>query len=85
MKNTKPSFALKDYVGKYEHKGYGFVEVIEKEGQLNIVRGGEETELTHYHFDVFQTAPDAGELKVQFRMNVNGEITALEIPFEPSL
>lgn len=85
VKNTKPSFALKDYVGKYEHKGYGFVEVIEKEGQLNIVRGGEETELTHYHFDVFQTAPDAGELKVQFRMNVNGEITALEIPFEPSL
>ncbi|MFK7948391.1 MAG: serine hydrolase [Saprospiraceae bacterium] len=85
IKNTKPSFALKDYVGKYEHKGYGVIEIIEKKGDLNILRGGDETALTHYHFDVFQTGDDAGKLKVQFQMNVNGEITSIDIPLEASL
>lgn len=85
VKNTKPSFALKNYVGKYEHKGYGIIEIVEKEGKLNILRGGDETELTHYHFDVFETGSDAGNLKVQFQMNVNGEITSVDIPLEPSL
>lgn len=85
VKNTKPSFALKNYTGNYENKGYGILKVIEKDKQLMIVRGGDSTVLTHYHFDVFQTGSDAGKLKVHFEMNVNGELTNLNLPLEPAL
>lgn len=85
IKNTKPSFALKDYVGKYEHKGYGIVEVLEKEGDLYLSANGEETKIPHYHFDVFEADAAIGKLKVQFQMNTNGEITSLDIPVEPAL
>ena len=83
--NTTPSFDLQQYTGSYENKGYGVLKVIQDEGQLMILRGGDSTILTHYHFDVFQTGSDAGKVKVHFEMNVNGEITNLNIPLEPTL
>lgn len=86
VKNTKPSFAQSAYVGKYENKGYGILEIIEQENGLMIKRGNEEEmALKHYHFDVFELESPMGNLKIQFHMNPNAEIIALDIPIEPAL
>lgn len=84
-KGTKPSFDLKEYVGKYENLGYGVLEIAIKNDSLMVMMNGEEATLAHYHFDVFTVASAVGQLKGQFIMNSNGEITEILIPLEPSL
>jgi CubicO group peptidase (beta-lactamase class C family) len=84
-KGTRPSFDLKEYTGKYEHKGYGIIEIQEKDGNLVGLMNSEEVDFEHYHFDVFKLGAAVGELKIQFHMNTNADITELSAPLEPSL
>jgi CubicO group peptidase (beta-lactamase class C family) len=84
-KETKPSFDLKEYVGKYENLGYGILEITIKNDSLVATMNGEVSTLAHYHFDVFSVASAVGKLKLQFVMNANAEITEVLLPIEPSL
>jgi CubicO group peptidase (beta-lactamase class C family) len=84
-KGTKPSFDLKEYVGKYEHSGYGILEITIKNDTLMAMMNGEESKLEHYHFDVFFVVSAVGKLKIQFVMNTNAEVTKVLVPLEPSL
>jgi CubicO group peptidase (beta-lactamase class C family) len=84
-KGTRPSFDLKEYTGKYEHKGYGIIEIQEKDGNLVGLMNSEEVDFEHYHFDIFKLGAAVGELKIQFHMNTNADITELSAPLEPSL
>jgi hypothetical protein len=45
----------------------------------------EEVDFEHYHFDIFKLGAAVGELKIQFHMNTNADITELSAPLEPSL
>lgn len=85
VKNTKPSFNLTEYAGKYEHLGYGILEILVKDSALVARMNGEDTELEHYHFDVFATNSLVGKLKLQFIMNANAEISEVLVPLEMSL
>lgn len=85
IKNTKPALDLKEYTGKYENLGYGVLEITLKNDTLFAEMNGEAVELKHYHFDVFTTGSLVGELKLQFVMNVNAEISEVAIPLEMSL
>jgi len=85
--NTKPSHALEDYVGEYEHPGYGII-TVEKEGdglkgKYNSFSGP----LTHYHYDIFELKNELLNMsqKITFSTDLKGNIFSLSIQMEPAV
>ncbi|MDB5232271.1 MAG: serine hydrolase [Chitinophagaceae bacterium] len=93
---TNPSHVLKDYEGLYTHPAYGTMEVSSKPDSLFLHIHNKILWLKHYHYDVFvpveadpsgnldTTGMEAG-LKVQFKMDVKGNIFSLAAQLEPAL
>ena len=85
---TRPSHALQDYVGEYEHPGYGIVRIDFQNGELRAAYNKREfSPLQHFHYDIFEFTPDPadeslGKMKVSFSTNLQGEIDCLRIPME---
>ena len=73
---TKPSHALADFAGEFEHPAYGLLRVAHKEGGLRIGFRKANLPLNHYHFDRFDTPNDEihGQLSVNFQINPQGEV-----------
>lgn len=89
-KNTSPSHALNDYLGIYQHPGYGQVDITRAGDRLELTFNHITSSLNHWHYDVFVVSEESEDLhfsrigtKLTFRMNLNGEIEELVIPFEP--
>ncbi len=89
-KGTQPSHGLEEYIGDYDHPGYGRVEVALKNGRLTATYNDITSTLDHWHYDVFSIIEDSEELlvpregtKFTFRNNLNGDVEELLIPFEP--
>jgi hypothetical protein len=92
---TVPSHPLKDYEGVYSNPGYGNMEVYAVGDSLFARTGTKIFWLRHYHYDVFEPlekdpeegidTSDAGQLKIQFAMDVNGNIQSAAAAFEPTL
>jgi len=85
---TSPSHQLDEYAGFYEHPAFGTVE-IEREGcTLRLHYGRVDTQLEHFHYDVFRTRADdaASEwfdhVRLNFRSDVNGRIEGFEARLE---
>ena len=84
---TRPSHALEDYAGDYDHPAYGRVRIEQQADGLAWRWRGVEDKLEHRHYDVFVT-PDRPTLlhpsdrTVTFRYDRQGRIDRLEIPFE---
>jgi CubicO group peptidase (beta-lactamase class C family) len=74
--NTKPSHALADYVGEYEHAAYGVIKIGLKDNQLQFDFHKIRMPMTHFHYDRFDTADDEedGKWSVNFRTNPQGDI-----------
>ncbi len=85
--DTKPSYALDKYVGQYEHQGYGIITVSQKEKDLlHFKLNGIELDMEHYHFDVFKAkGSPLGDIKVQFVLDINGDIVSVQSKLEPTL
>lgn len=88
-KGTTPSHPLEDYVGEYNHLGYGTVFVSLVDNQLQITLNGITSILEHWHYDVFTIAKETQDLlfsrertKLNFFNGINGEVERLVIPFE---
>ena len=89
--NTRPSRDLMDYVGVYEHPGYGRITITHAEGTLNWAYRGMFEPLAHRHYDTFELPeePEApgrllpGRLALSFSTDREGNIASLAIPFEP--
>jgi CubicO group peptidase (beta-lactamase class C family) len=89
-KGTTPSHSLEEYIGEYDHPGYGRVKVELKEGKLTASYNDITSVLAHWHYDVFSIVEDSEDLlvsregtKFTFRNNLNGDVEELLIPFEP--
>lgn len=86
---TQPSHALADYVGDYEHPGYGVIRVDQNGDGLAAEFNGESVVLEHYHYDVFEAREDEraflGGIKVMFLYNKAGVVDRLAVPLEPAL
>lgn len=87
---TKPALALTDYVGEYEHPGYGKLSIGGDASQgLNMSYNDLKAALPHWHYEVFQTAKDKlselSETRVQFLSNFEGDVDALRIELEPAV
>jgi CubicO group peptidase (beta-lactamase class C family) len=85
---TRPSHALPEYAGRFEHPAYGEIEVKLESGRLTLWRNLDAFVLTHYHYDVFET-PESDQnpmsgLKVRFLTGVDGGIDEVALKLEPA-
>jgi len=90
-KGTSPSHPLEEYVGIYEHPGYGKLAIDLVDGKLEATYNDLVFGLDHWHYDVFTVAQEKQEMivsvegtKFTFCSNSNGDIGALKVPFEPT-
>lgn len=90
-KGTTPSHALDDFVGNYEHPGYGVIAIELVDKRLQVTFNGITSLLDHWHYDVFQIAEETQEMffsregtKISFRNNLMGEVAEILVPFEPN-
>src|SRR5213080_729755 len=76
MPNTKPSHALTDYVGDYDHPAYGTLKISMKDNQLQFDFHKIKLPLAHFHYDRFDTPNDEenGKWSVSFSTNPQGDI-----------
>jgi CubicO group peptidase (beta-lactamase class C family) len=84
---THPSHDLADYVGEYENPGYGVIRIERAGENLKLSLNQLTSPLQHFHYDVFETLENPVDpmekTKVQFFMDVKGEISSLSMPLEP--
>ena len=94
VKGTKPSHDVDAYTGKFNHPGYGTINVENRNDSLIAVLPEREWWLKHTHYDVFEPyeitetgidTSDGGSLRFNFRSNINGDINSIEINLESSL
>lgn len=83
VEGTTPSHPLSDYVGTYEDRLFGTVEVTRAGDGLRLEYGpGLQGRLEHWHYDTFRVRFDAawrGERLVTFRLGTGGDIARLEM------
>lgn len=58
VKGTKPSHSIVDYLGDFENKAYGIVNVSQKDNQLSFKFNKFNMPLNHFHYDRFDTPND---------------------------
>ena len=86
--DTSPSHDLSDYVGDYEHPGYGRMSIAQAGDELQWAYRGMSAPLAHRHYDTFEL-PEAPErllpdrLAISFFTDREGNITSLSAPLEP--
>jgi hypothetical protein len=85
--NTKPSHPLEEYVGDYEHPGYGVITIGKAGDALKVKFNSLEGDLRHYHYDVFEIAgeDDTGNRKIAFFADLKGNINSFSVQLEPSV
>jgi CubicO group peptidase (beta-lactamase class C family) len=88
--NALPSRPFQDYVGIYEHPGYGVVEVVLEEGHLMTVFNRISAKLFPQCYDHFKARSEEGIFDGEiatfsFVSNPSGEIGELHIPLESSV
>ncbi len=84
IQGTKLSHHLDDYIGVYEHSGYGKVMIESGMEGLIISHNNMAFPLNHYHYDIFEytVAELEIDLKVFFSTDVKGNINKVSIPME---
>jgi hypothetical protein len=85
---TGPSHELADYVGDYEHPGYGRIAIAQAGEGLHWAYRGLTAPLTHRHYDTFELPEAPGRplpdrLPISFSTDREGNIASLSAPFEP--
>ncbi|HEU0176806.1 MAG TPA: serine hydrolase [Blastocatellia bacterium] len=89
VQGTQPSHKLEDYVGDYEHPGYGVLKVALREGKLEATFNNIATPLEHWHYDTFNGGkakdPTFSNMKYSFQTDVNGYVAKVSAQFEPSV
>jgi len=91
-KGTLPSHGLKDFVGNYDHNGYGTIAITEERGKLSMSMNGLKYLLEHWHYDTFVISEEFQDtiwplegMKISFHTGSRGEIEKMTIPFEPEV
>ena len=85
--DTQPSHVLADYVGEYEHPGYGIMSVDLHKDELRATFHAMVFSLKHYHYDIFECNAERFDtvVKLSFATNVKGDIESLSAPLEPEV
>jgi len=74
--DTKPSHAIADFAGEYEHPAYGLLKVNLKGGGLELDFHKIVLPLDHFHYDRFDTPDDEqyGKTSINFLTNPQGDV-----------
>ena len=74
--NTKPSHALADYVGEYDHPAYGTLKIGLKDNELQFEFHKLRFPMSHFHYERFDTPDDEqdGKWSVNFSTNPQGDV-----------
>jgi CubicO group peptidase (beta-lactamase class C family) len=82
--NTKPSHALADYAGEYEHPAYGVLKITFEGDALRSDFHKIKLPLTHVHYDRFDTPDDEqyGKFSINFRTNPQGDVDKAAISLD---
>ncbi|HZO76373.1 MAG TPA: serine hydrolase [Ktedonobacteraceae bacterium] len=85
--DTRPSYALDAYCGRYEHPGYGIATISQVEDRLQCIYNDIPSSLTHVHYDIFEFNLERFEFKtkVSFATSEKGGIESLAIKLEPTV
>jgi CubicO group peptidase (beta-lactamase class C family) len=86
---TQPAHKLADYVGDYEHPGYGVLRVTLSDGKLEAKYNNIATPLEHWHYETFNGGK-GGEvtfenMKYTFQTDAKGLVAKLAATFEPAV
>lgn len=88
---ARPSHALADYVGVYEHPGYGQATITLDGETLTARFNADRSPLAHWHYDTFEATTDDPEnlwtfiSQIQFLTDTRGRIDRISIPLESAL
>ncbi len=88
---TKPAHPVEEYIGEYTNLGYGTIAVSSPgDGTLKVAFHGLEAPLEHWHYEVFRAGknhddPALEDTLMEFRTNLEGYVSELEVPFEPAV
>jgi CubicO group peptidase (beta-lactamase class C family) len=76
VEGTRPSHALDDYVGEFEHPAYGVVTIAKQGDGLQFDFHKIKLPLAHFHYDRFDTPDDEqdGQWSVNFGTSPQGEV-----------
>jgi CubicO group peptidase (beta-lactamase class C family) len=89
VQGTQMSHKLEDYVGDYEHPGYGVLKVALRDGKLESTFNKIATPLEHWHYDTFNGGrakdPVFNNMKYSFQTDVNGNVATVSAQFEASV
>jgi CubicO group peptidase (beta-lactamase class C family) len=89
VQGTQPSHKPEDYVGDYEHPGYGVLKVEMRDGKLEATFNNIATPLEHWHYDTFNGGrakdPTFNNMKYSFQTDVNGYVAKVAAQFEASI
>jgi CubicO group peptidase (beta-lactamase class C family) len=89
VQGTQPSHKLEDYVGDYEHSGYGVLKVALRDGKLEATFNNIATPLEHWHYDTFNGGkakdPTFNNMKYSFQTDFNGFVARVAAQFEASV
>jgi hypothetical protein len=88
-KNAPASHPLDDYAGDYENHGYGTLHIARNGEALTATYNGVVAPLQHWHYDVWSPMktddPLLENLKFKFDTDFDGNVAAVEVPFEPAV
>ncbi|NUO82248.1 serine hydrolase [candidate division KSB1 bacterium] len=86
--DTKPSHALADYAGEFEHAGYGVLK-ISSDGKVLKGRFNAFTiAMEHWHYDVFRGTlleDEEEKMLLSFLTNEKGDLDRVSVPLEPAV
>ena len=88
VSGTRPSHALAEYAGDYDHPGYGRMAVEVQGGALAIAYEDFRLDLEHFHYDIFRITSPPNIVPVTglvtFTTDADGVVSSVAIPFEPN-
>lgn len=86
-KDAGPTHPLDEYAGVYAHPAYGRITFEVADGDLAADLHGLHVTLEHRHYNVWNAHESAHDIliPVVFQMDLEGDISTVEIPLEPSV
>jgi CubicO group peptidase (beta-lactamase class C family) len=86
---TQPAHKLEDYMGEYEHPGYGLLKVARRDGKLEATYNNIATPLEHWHYETFNGGKGREvtfeNMKYTFQTDVKGFVAKLAVTFEAAV
>ncbi|MEW5854542.1 MAG: serine hydrolase [Myxococcota bacterium] len=87
VEGTHPSLSFDRYVGRYQHPGYGPLEVLGNPDALSVRFNNLDLPLEHWHYDVFRVGknddvPEFEGMLLKFQLDGDGQVQSVGVPLE---